>query len=51
MFSYPAEDRPLKVLDDGNGIDKWISWGFPRVYAIFRFAQYLDSCLTCHIIE
>jgi hypothetical protein len=36
---------------DRTAINKWISSGFPGVYAIFRFAQYLDSLLSCHIIE
>jgi hypothetical protein len=44
-FSHPAGDRRLKVLVDGSGINKWITLWFPGVYAIFRFAQYLDSPL------
>jgi hypothetical protein len=38
--------RRLKVLVDGYGINKWITWWFPGVYAIFRFAQYQDSRLV-----
>jgi hypothetical protein len=40
---HPVGNRRLKVLVDGNGINKWITCWFPGVYAIFRFAQYQDS--------
>lgn len=35
-----------KVLVDGYRINKWITWWFPEVYAIFRLAQYQDFRLV-----
>jgi hypothetical protein len=41
----PSEPT-AELLVDANGINKWITWRFPGVYAIFRFSQ----CLDCRLV-